>query len=651
MLKSSIARKITLRVSAILLVALAVLFIAAYLIVQRIVSSKTRSYNEAALRLYADMISDVSEECGAPVNDDFAETVHATGEYVCDVFQIDFAYLFTPDYGPGKIRYLCVSQSDYYNTVNPTDKYFGKVTEYTLTSDEREVWNGTKKISHSKTVSKHDHELSTMLRFEDKYGNVFMAGVDQSYGAINREIEKLFLTFATIILFVLLITQILIYIVIKKRVSKPAAILSKTMNEFIRDGKHSSEKLFISSNDEFSMISSAFNSMTDNINDYIDNIKVLTNENERQNAELDIASNIQRGLLRASCYEGTSYNIYADMIPARQVGGDFYDYMPLENGKTLTVIADVSGKGISASLFMAITLELIREYAKMNMSPSEILSRINDTLSENNPEYLFLTAIVGIYDETTHTFTYANAGHNLPYVIGNGVRLLDAPGNMILGVFPGEKYTEYTINLSVGDTLFAYTDGVNEATNKDNEFFGTERLEKVLNDYTLAKKNNVIDFVNEAISEFADGAERHDDITMIAFSPANILKLELSANEREFCKIRDVIMGLPILRDDKLSLCLAAEECFVNICNYAYVGEENPGVVNCTISFSNCVTLKFEDTGIPFNPTENMVDVDSYDINTSVGGLGRFIAFENVDHVKYEYSENKNILTLTKFFA
>ncbi|MBQ0083437.1 MAG: SpoIIE family protein phosphatase [Clostridiales bacterium] len=651
MKKNSIAKRVTRRVSAIFLVALTVLCVSFYFLVDTIVMNNARSNNESMVKAYADMVLEEAEHYDSPIDENFAEKIWERGNYACEIFKIDFAYLLVPLEDSGKIKYICVSQNERFDELNPSDKYIGKIYEYNLTDDEWAVWRGEKDISHSVTTAKYTYEITTMTLIKDKSGNKIIAGVDQSYEGASKESLNIFIMMAVIIVLVVIGVYVLVYVVIKRRVSNPAVKLSRTMNEYITDGKRSTEKLEIKGNDEFTMMAAAFNTMTDDISSYLENIRNLTHEQEQQNVQLDIASGIQRGFLKNVFFETDGCVIHADMIPAKYVGGDLYDYQPLEDGKFLTVIADVSGKGVSAAIFMAVTLMLIREFAKVGLSPAQILSRVNNTLCENNPSMLFATAIVGIFDSENNSYTYANAGHNLPYIIKNNeVKTLGGAGNTLIGMFENEEYYEETIKLDTGDTLFLYTDGVNEAVNSKKEFFGIPRLEDTLKAFTAAKKENLVDFVNNAVGEFVGNAERHDDITMLCFTVANTKNMVLKAQESEFEKIKNEILALPLPRNNQLELCLAAEEYFINICSYAYQNTENEGYVNCSISVSNRITLRFTDSGMPFDQTSDIIDIEEYDMEEQVGGLGRFIAMNKVDDAKYEYKNNQNILTLTKYF-
>ena len=650
-MKNSIAKKVTRKVSAILIIALAVLFVASFWLVQRVVYNKTRSYARAVATVYIDLITYESDRQNKPISTDNAEMILQHGDYICKWYDVDFAYVFIPDTQTGKIKYLCVSQNEKFNKINPDDKYIGKIADYTLTKEELEVWCGNRLFSHSVTKSKTGHELSTMIRIKDRFGNKIMAGVDQSYKDVYLEIIGIFSILALIIILVILGVYFTVYMVIKRLVSKPAEVLSKNMTEFITDGNHTAITLDESGSDEYSMIASAFNCMTQNINSYINNINTLTREQEHQKTELDIAAKIQKGLLPKEHLNSDFYEVRTTMIPAKDVGGDFYCYLPLDDERVFVVIADVSGKGVSAALYMAVTLTLTVQYAKMNLSPAEILEKTNEALSQNNSQMLFATEFVGIYNSTSQEFTYSNAGHNLPYVISkDGITVLDKAKGSLLGLFTDEKYTQATTRLEVGDTIFLYTDGVTESTDSQKNFFGDARLKDVLKKFRQSHAYNAISFINDKLSEFSNGSEQYDDITMLTLNVKKTTTLLLDVDVAEFEKIKEAILSLPVSRPQQLKLCLCAEEWFVNICSYAFPdGVPDGEKIEFVLTLSDRVRMQFSDGGQPFNPLEHIVDIENYDIETQVGGLGNFIAVSNTDDSFYRYENGKNVLTLIKF--
>ena len=239
-------------------------------------------------------------------------------------------------------------------------------------------------------------------------------------------------------------------------------------------------------------------------------------------AELNVASNIQRDMLPnifPAFPERTEFDVYATMDPAKEVGGDFYDFFMIDKTHLAIVIADVSGKGVPAALFMVIAKTIIRNQAQSSLSPAEIFTRANEQLCENNGEGLFVTAYMGILDLCTGVLTYANAGHNPPLIQQNNGRfewLKLRPGFVLAGM-EGMRYKEFQVTLSPGDSLFMYTDGVTEATNAALELYGDKRLEDALNAseaHGLAP-DQLLPFVKSKVDLFVAGAPQADDITML----------------------------------------------------------------------------------------------------------------------------------------
>lgn len=239
-------------------------------------------------------------------------------------------------------------------------------------------------------------------------------------------------------------------------------------------------------------------------------------------AELNVASNIQRDMLPnifPAFPERSEFDIYATMDPAKEVGGDFYDFFMIDQRHLAIIIADVSGKGVPAALFMVIAKTIIRNQAQSSLSPAEIFTRANEQLCENNGEGLFVTAYMGILDLQTGVLTYANAGHNPPLLRQSGGQfqwLKLRPGFVLAGM-EGMRYKEFQVTLSPGDSLFMYTDGVTEATNAALELYGENRLETALNQQQAdsISPEPLLSYVKAQVDAFVAGAPQADDITML----------------------------------------------------------------------------------------------------------------------------------------
>jgi len=302
-------------------------------------------------------------------------------------------------------------------------------------------------------------------------------------------------------------------------ITKPLALLTKGV-EKISSG-NLSYSIELKSGDELEILAGAFNVMTSQLQDYIINLTKVTAEKERISAELDVATKIQTSML--PCIfppfpDHDEFDIYATMLPAKEVGGDFYDFFLVNDHTLAIVIADVSGKGIPAALFMVITKTLIKNNAQSGQSPAEVFNTVNNKLCENNDAGMFVTAFMAYLDIKSGKFTYVNAGHD-PALIkkkDGDFNFLETKPAFILAGFEDVVYKEDEVILSPGDVVFLYTDGVTEAMNQAGELFKISRLEEVVNRHKNLNVNGLLTRTKSEIDLFADGAEQADDITMLA---------------------------------------------------------------------------------------------------------------------------------------
>ena len=253
----------------------------------------------------------------------------------------------------------------------------------------------------------------------------------------------------------------------------------------------------------------------------------LEKAKERMESELRIAHALQGAILPKTLPESPTYSGHAVMTPAREMGGDFYDFFTLDDGRLSVVMADVSGKGVPAAFFMAIARTVMRAAAARHPTPGPCLQEVNDSICEQNPQDLFVTLFYGILDPKTGEFVFANAGHNPPYVVERRGSVVPLPmtGGVAVGVMPGLPYAEDAVTLIPGDTMFLYTDGITEAMNVDDEEFTEARLEAVLAKGQDLPVDSVLENVTSAVVNFAAGAEQSDDITCI------VLRYDGTAND------------------------------------------------------------------------------------------------------------------------
>ncbi len=324
-----------------------------------------------------------------------------------------------------------------------------------------------------------------------------------------------------VILLVLLIAGSVVVIRFAGRIVKPL----ESMTEQIAGLSGSNLQFMMSDDyktkDEIEVLAKSFAELSGRTVQYISDIRRITAEKERVGAELSLATSIQAGMLpnMFPAFPGRpEFDVYASMDPAKEVGGDFYDFFLIDEDHLAMVIADVSGKGVPAALFMMATKILINDHALMGGTPAEILRRVNKQVCSSNEAEMFVTVWLGILELSTGKLTAANAGHEYPMLNLNGrYELFKDKHGVAVGATEMAKYKDYEITLRKGDSIFVYTDGVAEATDAHNELFGTERTLEALNAFPDALPKEVLKNVRAAVDGFVKEAPQFDDLTMLCF--------------------------------------------------------------------------------------------------------------------------------------
>jgi sigma-B regulation protein RsbU (phosphoserine phosphatase) len=382
-------------------------------------------------------------------------------------------------------------------------------------------------------------------------------------------------------------------------------------------------------------------------------------------SELRIASNIQMAMLPKifpPYPERDDIEVFGSLTPAKAVGGDLYDFY-IRDEKLFFCIGDVSGKGVPASLVMAVMRTHFRTVSAHESAPDRILMTINEALSPDNDSNMFVTLFVGVLDLPTGRLYYSNAGHDAPLLIGNGESKLPVEANIPIGVMAGWKYKSQEMLINPQTTIFLYTDGLTEATNKDNELFGLERVEKLARTLTTPDDQQpslMLKRMTAAVETFVGDAEQSDDLTMLAI---RYTKHEREERLQRSIDLPNDVQTVPQLAEFVDEICealgfdmgttmqmnLALEEAVVNVMNYAYpAGTEGKIHIEAQV---NDIRLKFviTDSGVPFDPTvKGEADVTLSAEERPVGGLGIFLVRQIMDSINYERINDQNILTLRK---
>ena len=447
------------------------------------------------------------------------------------------------------------------------------------------------------------------------------------------------------------------------KISHPIGVMTETIRRSSETGEMFEMTDTYRTRDEIEYLAEAFADLSRKTRQYISDITEITREKERIGTELELASKIQSDMLPnifPPFPDRTDMNIFASMEPAKEVGGDFYDFFLLDEDHLGLVMADVSGKGVPAALFMMISKILVQNYAQTGRSPREVLEAVNQQICRNNREEMFITVWLGILDLKTGHMTASNAGHEYPTVCPPGGRfeMIRDKHGFVIGGMDGVKYTDYELQLEAGARLFVYTDGVPEATNAAGELFGTERLLSALNSCADGTPEQILQAVRAAMDEFVGDAPQFDDITMLCMEYAGPEKpvREITVPARidsipavtEFVDSELEAFGCPMKA--RIQIDVAIDEVFSNIANYAYGAGTGDATVRLeTTESPKSVRLTFIDTGVAYNPLdapEPDVTLDADERQT--GGLGVYLVRKTMDEVSYEHVDGRNILRIVK---
>ena len=305
-----------------------------------------------------------------------------------------------------------------------------------------------------------------------------------------------------------------------KRIVKPLNLMTEKISSLKEGNLEFKMEDIYRTDDEVEELAQSFATLSHRSIEYMNELVNVTAEKERIGAELNLANNIQSAMLPhifPAFPNRSDFDVYASMDPAKEVGGDFYDYFLIDDDHLGLIIADVSGKGIPAALFMMASKIILQSVAMMGKSPAEILEKTNEALCSNNEAEMFVTVWIGILELSTGKLTAANAGHEYPALMGpdGEFELYKDKHGFVLGGMEGLKYKEYELNLEPGSKIFLYTDGVPEATNANNELFGTDRMLEALNSKTNISPRDVLKTVRSSVDVFVEEAEQFDDLTML----------------------------------------------------------------------------------------------------------------------------------------
>lgn len=387
-------------------------------------------------------------------------------------------------------------------------------------------WDGEGKLYDISDTDKYGWLCTAGFPIRDDNGEICeFVLVDVSINSIVDAMKDYAIKISLALLFAALIIAWFMSRLMKKMVADPINSIADAAVSYVEDRKQGIEKDHFSSLNiktvaELENLANVMAEMEKDLTLHEEHIKEITAEKERINTELSMATQIQESMLPSifpPYPDRKEFDIYAAMDPAREVGGDFYDFFLVDENHLGIVIADVSGKGVPAALFMMISKTILQNCAMLGSPVSDVLTQTNESLCAENKMDMFVTAWIGILDLQTGKMSCSSAGHEYPAVMSDSRKfeLVRNKSGFVLGGFEGLRYQAYEITLKPGDKIFIYTDGVPEATNIHNELFGTDRMIDALNANSGGTPQEILAEVRRAVDEFVGEAEQFDDLTML----------------------------------------------------------------------------------------------------------------------------------------
>jgi sigma-B regulation protein RsbU (phosphoserine phosphatase) len=398
----------------------------------------------------------------------------------------------------------------------------------------------------------------------------------------------------------------------------------------------------------------------------LDNLRRTRSAKERMESELNIGREIQMSMLPLqfpAFPDRADFDVHAALYPAREVGGDFYDLFLIDDNHFCFCVGDVSGKGVPAALFMAVTKTLIKSRAANDLSPASILSHVNSELSQRNESCMFVTVFLGILDLRTGDLAYGNAGHNPPYLkrANDDLVRIDQRHGPVIGASDGLAYTQDHLTMGAGDLLFLYTDGVTEAMDIEQHLYSEERLRALLAAQEFSSVENAVQVGVDDVWAFQGNAEQADDVTVLSVLfegrtvevEAQRLELRITNRLEEITRANEAINSFAerhgLDTKTRRTLNLVFDELLNNTISYAYEDDEEHEIELAVSVSQGRLYATISDDGRPFNPFDSRTPDTRLSVeDRPIGGLGVHLVRNVMDRVSYERRGSNNVVLLEK---
>ncbi len=605
------------------------------------VSEKGTSVAENVAAVVENFGDDLFQSPDTPEYKDFRTLIKS----ICKDSDMEYITVAEYNLAEGKRKYyVCVAGDDEEDEEIQTILPFGYITTEDIVEQERLALSGQAVKDPYEIRNNIGHSYTWFAHVNNLENKNLLVLVEYSVSSYWEDLLSTALIITAAVVIFLLAVLIFQLIIIRRVVIKPLRTLSVQMSQFAHDHTYKDpggQKLI----GEMLTIHDSFVYMTQEIEAHIKNVERMTQERVQSQIEMDVAQKIQQGIVPSTFKrDGVFFEVSARSVSAREVGGDFFDCVVLNNEKVFLIEGDVSGKGVGAALFMSLLKTTIYNLVRNDSSPADILAETNAQICKSNPEGMFATVLIAMFDAKTGEVIMANGGHNAPLIAGLTVRELEVSPGVLIGLFDDAAFVNETFILNEGETFVIYTDGVSEAVNIKKEFLGKEKvMEDLAADLPTDSADEVVDCVMKIVRDFRGEADQFDDVTLLSLrrKKANqelkSKKINLALSHDSFAQIKDAVSFFVDNKQLMRKICMACEEYFVNVISYSQAEV-------CTFEIEKIthgIKIVFEDDGTAFDiVSAKPVEKDFEDLDT--GGMGINLIKTFADDLSYKHIDGKN---------
>ena len=467
--------------------------------------------------------------------------------------------------------------------------------------------------------------------------------------AVNKTVVSEILVLSITLAAIVLVYGIISYFLFVRNINKLSKASREISGKLKKNDLGEPIPINVKSHDEMATLAASLVALQGAVINYAELVKKEASEREKINAELEVASKIQLETLPPSTFADEKVSLRAYIKTAKEVGGDFYDYFYIDESKFAVLIADVSGKGVPAALFMMRSKAIIKNELLSSNNLEEAIYKANNILVSNNKENLFVTAFIGVVDLKKNEIIFINSGHEKPYIISKGkVNKLEGNSNFVIGEIDNFKYQVEKAKFNDGDILFMFTDGLNESINNNKEEFGYNRIEELLSININCSLKKLISTINDKHDEFIQDEEQFDDITIVALKRKDD-ELHLSFDKKDYSIIEEATDRFfeefsYIDESTKSHVGIVLDELLNNLISY-----EKRDDLKIDIDFSyshNTLEIVITANGDDYNPFDSLKDKSVPQENDKLGGHGINLVKSFTKKQKYTYKNNQSIISM-----